>query len=176
MEVEVGLGGSTINVQLGSMLTVSTPPNAFMTADDEMYEGQVVFRGGVVDINDEAALNTLPSASFFVTDDNGEETPFSMLMAMVMRFEDPFGLPLQLSKDLTISVSVPTDSEDGLWLLGYDPMSGTWNRTSSFSPVQQSRKKRQSSNPAIVFDTQCKLRLDWDQGGLPCRCYMMYCW
>ena len=153
MDQEVGMGSSDITLQLNTMLSVSAPADVFRTADGEMYEGMVTFRGGYVDVSNEDALATLPFSNFAFRDsETGETRQFSMLAGYTLVFTDDEGMPLQLNGNLTVNVSLHGENEadfSGLCILTYDPLTDTWSK-SDLRPVDQARSKRQT-NPIIFF-------------------------
>lgn len=153
MEVAVGVGGSTLNVRLGSMLAVTAPPNSFMTADGEFYEGQVIFRGNVVEVGDEAALSMLPSTDFVYTDPTtGQLVRFGMIVGLQLTFEDSSQMRLTIVRDLDISVSI-TGGGGNLQpsIVTYDPLTGKFSKAADLTAVQPLRRKRQQPTSPIVY-------------------------
>lgn len=93
MHIQAGMGDSPFNLRLGNMISLSAPAGAFRDANGDVYRDMVVFTGGVVNVGDDEELATVPFASFYYSDpESGDQSPFSMLTAIVIIFEDPSGV------------------------------------------------------------------------------------
>ena len=158
MEVVVGMGGEAFNLRLGSMLSISGSPFTFTDMDGEPYEDAITFQGTVVEIDDEEALDTIPSGDFtYVDEATGNTISFGVFIGMMINFVDVNGMPLQADPSaIQVSISVQSDGEGEMpevFLVTYDPVTGTFSRGKTLSAVEPLRKKRQNVPPVILQES-----------------------
>ena len=98
MEVAAGRGNSPLNLQLGNMLTITAPAGSFTNKSGDLYEGEVIFNGCVVDMMDKAQVDTIPNVPFTYTDPTtSEQVQFGVLLVYYLQFQGTSGAPLQVS-------------------------------------------------------------------------------
>ena len=155
VEIAVGMGDSPVDLQLGDMLSITAPPDSFTDMDGQVYRDLVILEGCVVDILDDAEAATIPSSSFVYFDPSAGDQPlyFAALLAWVFSFQDPSGLPLQISH-LNISVAMAMDTlPEDLLMLTFDPSAlGGWVKSGVLSAQEESKRKKRQSGAPIIFD------------------------
>lgn len=162
MDLAVGMGGAPLTLQLGTMLSIHARPNSFVDVGGEVYEDMVIFRGGVVEVDDKAARATIPEAPFqYLHPQTGEVLQFNMFLGLVLDFVDHSGQPLHNPSGLRLTVSIAKGGEQELevMVMTFDPFLGVWNKTSELNEVEPLRRQRQADLDPVLFEGEGKTKV-----------------
>ncbi|XP_070572627.1 cartilage intermediate layer protein 1-like [Ptychodera flava] len=133
---------------------IEIPPNSFLTADGQLYTGNVSASVTFVDPADPDAPNIMQS-DFTTVDVEGNSRPLETYGVFTMDFTDDNGNNLVIDKpmDVVIPVDGPLDDitetdnngelRTRLWILNDDK--GDWEDGGGFKLVEDQRRKRSSS-------------------------------
>lgn len=151
IEIPMGVGASPLNLRLGPVLSISTPPNAFINSDGEIHQTLVVFQGNMIKIEDGDAMEVLPNNNFTLFDQTGAERRFGVLMGFVAQFVDESGRVLQQREGFSLSVSV-TSVDLELLLLAYNSSGDSWDVISELAPAAGTAVVKRQTATAVEFN------------------------
>ena len=144
MVKNIGRGDSEIAYPLGERAWLYTQPGAFRR-NGTAHEHDVIFKGSYVDSSSPGVLETIESENFEV-----DGTLFGMVAAMFLEFEDGEGEPLD-TNDLRLVVPIGKEEDlADVFVVEHNWETGSWTKSSAFSPVKTRRGKRATISEVIL--------------------------
>ena len=156
-----------------NFVAVDIPEKAFVTADGDLYEGEITANVGVFDPRTEADMEAAPG-DFSAIDDNGEEVMLGTAGMLRQSFTDSSGKELNLDRNITFRMDVDKlDIPDGVTVYQYylNKETGRWVKfgvlRTEVEEVEEGvgRTKRQSRRKFFVSDITPDVPYDtinWD--------------